>query len=339
MNDEKKWIYWFDEVGQEQNDLVGKKCANLGEMTRIGMPIPPGFCLSIEAWYMFMEKTGLRQDITKFLDKSGTQPSRFEQQDEASKTIRQIIENKDFPLDMQQTIKSYYDRICQKYGDNAAVSVRSSGPKSHPGQYETYLNVTGDELINKIVKVWSSIFNTRSIAAVIHQGLQILESPSIGIAILKMVNVRSAGVAFSVHPGTGDPSKIFIEGTWGLGEGVVSGVANPDRYTIDKNTLEILEKVVGEKSIWIVPKAQGIAQESTPIEKRQALSSSDEELKKIAELTKKLETYFGKPQDVEWAIDCSLPFPKNVFLVQTRPIAAITQNKDAIDRILDMMLG
>lgn len=336
---QRKWIFWFEEVGQEHNDLVGKKCANLGEMTKLGMPVPPGFCLSVDAWDKFSEETNLRNDISDFLSKLGNKFETIEQQEKASKGIRQIIEGKEIPQGMQEIIKSYFDILCQKYGTEVTVSVRSSGAKSHPGQYETYLNVKGDDLLNKIVKVWSSTFNSRSIAASVRQGLSILESPPIGMAVLKMVNVLSAGVGFSIHPGTGDNTKIFIEGSWGLGEGVVSGVTTPDQYVVDKESLDITERILGEKKIWVIPGEKGIVQEEMPVDKRQTLSLNDDEVKKVAGLAKDLELHFGKPQDIEWAIDAELPFPSNVFLVQTRPVANAPKSKDAIDRILDMMLG
>jgi pyruvate,water dikinase len=320
---DEKWIFWFEEIGQEHNALVGKKCANLGEMTKIGMPVPRGFCLSIKAQERFLKETNADQEIGQFLTKFGRVQT-LKQYQEASEGLRHIIETKQMPEDMRQAIMSYYDILCHRSGAEVAVAVRSAGTVSHPGQYETYLNVKGKaEVLNKIVKVWSSIFNTRTIASLVRQGLPIENSPLIGVAVVEMINARSAGVGFTCDPVSGDPSKMTIEGSWGLGESVVSGTLIPDKYIVDKYTLNIIEKVIGDKGIQVVAKGEGTMEEKVPAEKQQVLCLSDEEVVKIAELAKALELHFGVPQDMEWAVSADLPFPDSIFLLQTRPVAGI----------------
>jgi len=338
-----KWIFWFEEIGQEHSDLVGKKCANLGEMTKMGMPVPRGFSLSIKAHERFMKETNAEQEIGQFLSKFGGVQG-LKQYEEASKGLRHIMETKEMPEDMRQAIMSYYDILCDRCGAGAgvevAVSVRSAGNVSHPGQYETYLNIKGKaEVLNKIVKVWASIFNTRTIASLVRQGLPVQNSPAIGVCVVEMVNARSAGVGFTCDPVTGDPCKMMIEGAWGLGESVVSGTLIPDRYIVDKYTLNIIERVTSDKEIQVVAKDEGAVEEEVPADKRLIPCLSDQEVVRIAELAKTLELHFGVPQDMEWAISADLPFPDNVFLLQTRPVTGIkAKAPSSMTRVIDEVM-
>jgi pyruvate,water dikinase len=321
-----KLIFWFKEIGQDDTELVGKKCANLGEMAKMGMPVPPGFCLSLKAQERFVKETNASQEMKQFLTKFKDGIHKIKEYEEASQGLRQILESKKMPRDMEETILSYYKALGGKSGTEVAVAVRSAGAKSHPGQYETYLNVRGgNELLSKIKMVWASIFNTRTIASLDRQHIPVENSPYIGVCILEMVNARCAGVGFTGDPMTGDLSKIIIEGNWGLGESVVSGAMTPDSYTVDKNTLKILQKKVGDKGIQVVTRDGQTVEEELPNEKRLGLCLNDEELVKIAEMAKALEDYFGTPQDMEWAISSDLTFPDNIFLLQTRPARILSK--------------
>ena len=333
-----KWIFWFEEIGREHNDLVGKKCAHLGEMTKMGVPVPRGFSLSIKAHERFMKETNAEQEIGQFLSKFGEVHS-LKQYEEVSQGLRHIMETKEMPEDMRQAIMSYYDILCERCGagTEVAVSVRSAGTVSHPGQYETYLNIKSKaEVLNKIVNVWSSIFNTRTIASLVRQGLPVENSPVIGVCVVEMVNARSAGVGFTCDPVSGDPCKMMIEGTWGLGESVVSGTLTPDKYIVDKYSLNIIERVISDKEVQVVAKGEGTVEEEVPADKRLISCLSDEEVVGIAEVAKALELHFGVPQDMEWAISADLPFPDNIFLLQTRPVAGIkAKTPSSLTRVID----
>jgi pyruvate,water dikinase len=333
-----QWISWFEEFGQDCNDLVGKKCANLGEMTRLGLRVPPGFALSVDAYKDFMSLTGAGEEIKQYLSKAGYSFEKIQHFNEASAELRDIVESKELPSKMKETILSYYEELCNRCEVNeAAVAARSAGAASHPGQYETHLNVRGKtDLIEKIVKVWSSSFNPRSLSSRHRLGLP-LESDPIGVAVLKMVNARAAGVLFTADPNTGDRSKMIIEANWGLGESVVGGEAMPDVFILDKESLEVTEKKLGSKGKYITFKEIGVAEEETPPEKKTAYCLSDEEAKEIGRLGKLLEAHFNVPQDSEWAIDEDFAFPESVILLQTRP-EVIAQRKKPVDQVVDMML-
>jgi pyruvate,water dikinase len=321
----EQWIYWFKEISTEHNDLVGKKCANLGELTKAGFHVPPGFALSVLAYDRFMKETEATDRLLKYLEYFRADPERMEDTpkfDDASKDIRKMVESMRMPPDMEQTIKDYYSDLCRQTGiENAFVATRSAGPVSHPGQYETYLNVSGaDDVLKHVVRVWASTFNTRSIIARARLGLPLHYDP-IGVAVLTMVDAKAAGVMFSINPINGDESKVALEAGFGFGEAVVSGNVNPDRYLVDKVTLEIEEKVISEKGSEFAynPVTREMEYKELPPEQRKLPCIEDREIIELTKIAKKVEAHFGCPQDVEFAVSMSLPFPQNLFLVQARP--------------------
>jgi pyruvate,water dikinase len=330
-----KWIYRFDELGSEHNDVVGKKCAQLGEMTKAGFNVPPGFALGLRAYEVFMKKSGAYGDIGHYLtefEADPNNPSDLPKYDKASKIIRAIVEHKEMPEELEDLICKYYDELCQASGvSNVSVATRSAGPSSHPGQYETFLHVQGkSEVMTNIIKVWSSTFNQRSIHARHLAGLPLDYDP-IGVAVLKMVNSKAAGVMFTLNPANGDRSKIIIEGNWGLGESVVSGSVTPDEWVIDKVVIEIVKRTISNKTLeFTFDESSGRARMLDVSSKRRSLPClTDGEVLELARLGKKLEQHYGTPQDIEWTIDRDLPFPENVFFVQTRPETIWSKKRSA----------
>ena len=332
-----KWIYWLEELGKEDNDLVGKKCANLGEIAKAGLPVPKGFCLSVGAYGIFMELTGAAEEIRRHLETHKPTADDVEGIRTLSRVMRQTVESKLLPPEMSDTLLSYYGELCdQACVLDVAVSTRSAGAVSHPGQYETYLNVKGkNDLLDKVRKVWASTFNERSLAFRIKKGLPLGNEP-IGVAILAMVQARSAGIAFSADPNTGDTSKIIVEANWGLGESVVSGELMPDRWVVDKETLEIRESTLGKKDKATVCLECGVEDAEISPEKACSFCLTPDEIKEIAKLANRLEEHFGLPQDIEWAVAEDQPVP-NIVLLQTRPVVIAKQ--DPVDQVLDLMVG
>ena len=321
----EKWIYRFSEIGAEHNDIVGKKCANLGELTKAGFHVPPGFALSVVAYDRFMKETEATDRLLEYLEDFHADPESMEDApkfDEASKEIRKIVESIAMPPDMGDTVSDYYSELCRETGvDNVFVATRSAGAVSHPGQYETYLNVSGvDDVVKHVVRVWASTFKTRSIIARARLGLPI-HYDAIGVAVLTMVDARAAGVMLTVNPVNGDESKVALEAGFGFGEAVVSGNVNPDRYLVDKVTMEIDEKVISDKGAEFAynPETRGMEYKELPPDKRKLPCLEDEEIMELTKIAKKVEAYFGCLQDIEFSVSMSLPFPESIFLVQARP--------------------
>ncbi|MDA8307782.1 MAG: PEP/pyruvate-binding domain-containing protein [Deltaproteobacteria bacterium] len=326
----KKWLYWFEELNSGHNDLVGKKCANLGEMTGLGMRIPPGFAISVEGYERFMAETGAGELIRQYVRDNVNELKNVRKQVEASRTIRQIIESQEMPPDMRDELYRYYEELKQRAGeDEIAVAVRSSGAVSMPGQMETYLNVRRKEsVVRKVIEVWGSAFTTRAIAFRLEKGMPLDKAP-IGVAVLKMVDAKSAGVVLTVLPTVGDTSKVVVEGNWGLGESVVSGEITPDQYIVDKES-GCVECTVNKKTKMIVYKDSGTAMTDVPGDIQAKPCVDEKELKEIVRIAKEVESYFNCPQDMEWVLDCSGCCPENLYWVQARPAKySKTKEKEA----------
>jgi len=325
---EEKLILWFEELGKEDIPLVGGKNANLGEMLKAGIPVPPGFAITAHAYKRFIEETGIAEQIYKIIEETVTDPNDPKQYEEASKRIRSLIESTPMPDYLAEAIKQTYRELCNRTNIvNISVAVRSSATAedlpdaSFAGQQETYLNVAGeDKLLEKTVKCWSSLFTPRAIFYRTQKGFR-HEDVLISVGVQKMVNAKAAGVMFTLNPVTGDRNQIVIEANWGLGESVVSGAVTPDYYAVDKNTMKIIEKKIAKKTVEYVknPETGETIHAEVPPERQEIPCLTDEEILRLAELGKKIEEHYGKAQDIEWAIDRDLPFPENVFIVQSRP--------------------
>ncbi len=336
----EKLIFWFKEIGKEHNDILGKKCANLGQMTRMGLAVPPGFAISIAMYQKFIHETGSADGMASYVrglgELKGVGISVFE---EMSRTLRSMIEAKEIPSSIREAIASYYTMLCNKTGiENVPVSVRSAGTESRPGMFETYLNVRGiEEVIEKVKKVWASAYTARAVAFRINKGLPVL-GDELGVAIPKMVNARASGITFTVDPVTADDSKIILEANWGLGEGVVSGAESVDGFVVDKESLEIVARHVGNKGKCVVYTKDGADWADVPAHMQSMPCISDEEIIEIAKVAKSAEKLLEGPQDMEWAVDQDLPFPESLFWLQTRPAKVAAKKKvSASSRIAELI--
>ena len=324
---ERRIILWFNELSKDDVPLVGGKNANLGEMINAGIPVPPGFAVTAYAYKRFINETGIRDKIYDIIRET-VKERRPEEYEEASKKIRSLIENTSMPHDIEEEIRKSYRELSRRMGKIAEfVAVRSSATAedlpgaSFAGQQETYLNVRGEDNVVKMVqRCWSSLFTPRAIFYREEKGFK-HEKVLISVAVQKMVNAKAAGVMFTLHPVTGERDKIVIEGNWGLGEAVVSGSVTPDEWVVDKNTLEILEKRIVEKDIEYIRdyNTGKTIHSKVPPERRRIPCLTEEEVKELAKLAIKIEKHYNYPQDIEWAIDKDLPFPQNVFILQSRP--------------------
>jgi pyruvate,water dikinase len=331
MKMERNLCFWFEEIGQKYNDIVGKKCANLGEMIQMGLPVPPGFAISIDMYRKYVRETGADKEMLRYVkglgELKGKGISVFK---EVSQTIQGIIEGKEMPSDVKKTINAYYSELSERVGiPDMTVSVRSAGTESRPGMFETYLNVHGiEDVLEKVKKVWASAYTTRAVAFRINKGYPIL-ADELGVAVPKMVNARASGITFTVDPVTGDASKIILEANWGLGEGVVSGAESVDGFVVDKESLEIGARHVGKKSKCVVYTENGADWADVPENMQSMPCISDEEIIEISKVAKSVEKTLGCPQDMEWAVDKDLSFPESIFWLQARPAKVAVKKIDS----------
>lgn len=324
----EKLVLWFEELTKNDIPTVGGKNANLGEMTRAKIPVPPGFAITAQAYEKFITETKIVEEIYRTIEETVTDPEDPKQYEEASKKVRKLIEAAEMPKEIEEAIREAYQKLSKKtHTANINVAVRSSATAedlpdaSFAGQQETYLNVKGaDEVVENTIKCWSSLFTPRAIFYRTKKGFK-HEQVLISVGVQEMVDSRSAGVMFTINPVTGDPDKIVIESIWGLGEAVVSGAETPDHFEIDKRTLEITERRIAQKPIEYIrnPETGKTEHSQVPLERQGKPSITDEEIRRIAQLGVQIDNHYGKPQDVEWAIDPKLQVPESIFIVQSRP--------------------
>jgi len=326
------YILWFDKAGKEAIGLVGGKNASLGELIRADIPVPPGFSVTTEAYLEFISG-GMKEKIQEILSRIDLQD--VDSLEKASKTIRQLMAEALFPKKIEEEIGSNYQALAQVFdAPDLPVAVRSSATAedlpgaSFAGQQDTFLWVQGrDEALEKIKLCMSSLFTPRAISYRMKMGFP-HEKVLISVGIQKIVDARTAGVMFTLNPLNGDPSKVVIEGNWGLGETVVSGLCNPDKFVVDKVTMEI-QRTISQKCIECIydPKRKEVLHADIPPERREAQCIEDQEIIELVRYAKRVEEYYKCPQDIEWAIDKQKPFPFNIFMMQSRPETVWSQKK------------
>ena len=340
--DSDQSVFWFEELGKEHNDIVGKKSANLGEMVRKGLNVPPGFAIAIDIYRKFIQETKAAEEMLRYVESLGEIKGKgIEIFEEMSHTLRGIIQSKTLPPVIENEICRYYEELCHKIGmPDVAVSVRSAGTESRPGMFETYLNVQGSEnILKRVIKVWSSAYTPRAIAFRVNKGLPVL-GDELGIAVPKMVNAVASGVGFTVDPVTGDDTNVIIEANWGLGEGVVSGAESVDGFVVEKGSLKITERHVGRKTRCFSSREKGAGWEDVPAEKQNIACLRDEEIKEVAKFGVYLEEQMGCAQDMEWAIERDFSFPENIFHLQVRPAKVQAKPQTSTtDRMLELIAG
>ncbi len=316
----------LEDVRKDDIPLVGGKCANLGELTAKGVHVPPGFAVTAEAFRRFLEETKIGEIIHKTLGISNgsRDPKQYE---EASEEIRKILESAPMPEDIAGKVRTAYRELCEKTGDkNVTVAVRSSATSedlpdaSFAGQQDTYLNVQGeDQLVHYVQKCWGSLYTPRAIFYREEKGFP-HDKVLISVGVQKMVKSESSGVAFTLDPINGDPSKIVIESTWGLGEAIVAGIVRPDRFIVDKGTMQLIHKEIVPKMIEHIPndKAGLTMQADVPVERRNVSSLTDEQVIEIAKVAVDIEDHYHTAQDIEFAVEHGAT-GSSLFVVQTRP--------------------
>jgi pyruvate,water dikinase len=327
------YTLWFDKAGKEAIGLVGGKNASLGELIKADIPVPPGFSVTTETYLELLSGGGMKEKIEEVL-------SRIDLQDvasleNASKVIRQLMTEASLPKRIEEEISFNYQALAQVFDvPDLPVAVRSSATAedlpgaSFAGQQDTFLWVQGsDEVLEKIKLCMSSLFTPRAISYRIKMGFP-HEKVLISVGVQKIVDARAAGVMFTLNPTDGDPSKVVIEGNWGLGETVVSGICNPDKFVVDKVT-KVIERMVSLKECECIydPVRGGVMHVDTPPDRREIPCIEDQEILELARYAKRVEEYYGCPQDIEWAIDKQKPFPFNIFMVQSRPETVWSQKK------------
>ena len=314
-------VLWLIDVDKNDVPLVGGKAANLGELLRAEIPVPDGFVVDARTFRDFIERAGLKDEIYNLLNKINVENT--DELNEASRKIREMIAKAKMPEDIEKEIREAYRKLCEEEGGEVYVAVRSSATAedlpdaSFAGQQETYLNVRGeDEVVEKVKLCWSSLFTPRAIYYRVQKGFR-HEDVSIAVVVQKMVNSEKSGVMFTSHPVTGE-KKCIIEAVFGLGEAIVSGIVTPDTYVYDREAKKLVEVRIGEKKFMITRQDGKTVKVELDEEKARQRVLSDDEIEQLVTLGELIEDHYGKPQDVEWAIEKG-----KVYIVQSRPVTTI----------------
>ncbi len=311
-------ILWLEDIKKEDIPAVGGKGASLGEMASIDLPVPKAFVITASAFRNFLVETGIEERLFLELDNLDVEDSAA--LEKASEEAKDLIHSVGIPQKLQQEILKAY----KKLGKNAVVAVRSSATAedlpgaSFAGQQETYLNVVGDEeLLKAVQKCWASLYGGRAIYYRARQGFDD-RSVNIAVVVQELVNSEKSGVMFTSHPITGEPLTI-IEGSWGLGEAVVSGTVSPDKYVFDQRTQRVVDRLIADKTVEIVPDGRkGTKIVDVPADRRNVPVLSEDEIARLAMYGKIAEDHYGVPQDVEWSI-----VGDTIYILQSRPITTI----------------
>ncbi len=320
-----KYVIPFEECSAEHLGLVGGKNANLGILLNIGVPVPPGFAVTVEAYREFVSFNKLQKEIEPLLSKEGLEDSK--RAATVSEQIRQIFRSASFPDFVSTEICESYHELAKKCGDdNIPVAVRSSAVEedapdaSFAGQHETYLWVRGTtDLLSKVIECFSSLYTQRDISYRTSKGFK-LSDAVISVGVQKMVKPRSAGVIFTIDPLTGDRSRIAVESVWGVGETLVGSEVDPDSFLVDKIFFRITKKEIKKKlHERVIDEKTGTKKIEIKEDRQSEPSVSDEEVVELAKLSRKIEQYYKRPMDIEFALETNASFPDNIFIVQARP--------------------
>ena len=326
MENRAPYVIWFEECHASFTHAVGGKCASLGELRRAGMNVPAGFAVTTRAHREFLERAGLTDRLATIL--AGVDPDDVAGVASASEELRGLVESAAVPAEVEAAIREAHASLQDRCGGGLLpVAVRSSATAedhytaSFAGQLETYLWIRGaDDVLRHVVRCWSGLFTPHAITYRSQFGFA-QEQVLVSVGIQQMVDARSAGVMFTLNPTNGDRSKVMIEACWGLGEGIVKGDVNPDRFLVDKVALSVLQGTVSEKDReYRFDSSQGEVV-ALPVEgdRRSAPSVSDQEVLKLARTGKRIERHYGVPQDVEWALGRSAGTgTEGLFILQSR---------------------
>ncbi len=319
-------VAWFSEVGIADRPTVGGKGGSLGELTQAGIAVPPGFVVTTAAFEQFLAVLEAVQPVRARVEALHSHD--LDQAAQLSEELRRRVIEEPLPATVEQAIRDAYAELSP---GEEPVAVRSSATTedaddaSFAGLQDTFLWVLGaDEMVARVRECWGSLYSVESMTYRRKHGLP-EEGVAMAVVVQRMVDAMCAGVMFTRSPLTGDKSVITVEGAWGLGSAVVSGEVTPDRWVIGKITGEISVRDISDKHARQVPSEQGgiheIANEAA-IANQPCLT--DEQLMTLREVGRRIERHYGKPQDIEWALDQE----GDVFLLQSRP-ETVWSAKDA----------
>lgn len=330
-----RYIKRFNEVGKSDIPLVGGKGANLGEMTQMGLDVPPGFCVTSSAYNYFIDYTSLNETVKVLLERLDVDnPDSLTM---VSEKLQKKLNESKIPEDLEAEIRDAYRDFSRTYElTDPQVAVRSSATAedlpdaSFAGQQDTYLHISGEEELLKHIRMcWASLWTARAIYYREKQKFDHFDV-ALSVVVQKMVNSEKSGVMFTANPISQDLNEIMINASYGLGEAVVSGMVTPDEYIINKSTKEIIETTISDKNVMVIKSDDGIGTRLVEVADylgNEAVSReclSEYELSTLIDYGIKIENLYKSIQDIEWGIDEDT---KKLYILQSRPITTIKEDE------------
>jgi pyruvate,water dikinase len=314
-------ILWLNEIRKDDIPSVGGKGASLGEMTSIGLPVPEGFVVTAQAFRRFLQLTKLENSIFDILENLDVDDN--DALTVTADKVKTMIRSAEMPEEIRMEIIESH----KKMGFDIVVAVRSSATAedlpdaSFAGQQDTYLNILDEgDLLQSVQECWASLYGGRAIYYRTKQGFND-RTVNIAVVVQQLVFSEKSGVMFSSHPISGD-ATVIIEGSWGLGEAIVSGVVSPDNYVYDRKNRRIIAKTIANKSVEIIPNGnKGTKIVAIPKNRQNMQVLSDIEIAKLAEFAIISEEHYKIPQDMEWGMAGG-----TIYILQSRPITTIQKN-------------
>jgi pyruvate,water dikinase len=318
-----KLIAWFGEVDKDDVGLVGGKGANLGELTRAGIPVPSGFVVTSDAYFRFLAECGLSEKIRATLSDLDVNDSSALQR--ASNEVKEMICAAQMPADTAIAIARAYRQM-----KALPVAVRSSATAedlpeaSFAGQQSTFLNIQGEKgVLRAVQECWASLFEAR---AIFYRKENRFDDLRVGIAVVVQYMVQSerSGVMFTLDPKQNVPTKIVIEAIYGLGEAIVSGAVTPDHYIVNKADLEILKQENKAQRRQLIKRERAKLDEENNVwvdvaeEDQRQPKLTEQQVKDLAAIGRQVEEHYGKAQDIEWAFEGG-----KFYIVQSRPVTTV----------------
>lgn len=311
------FIKFFEQISKADTSIAGGKGASLGEMTQIGIPVPPGFVTTASGFEKFLEETDLGVEVDSILH--SVNHKKIHTVENASEKIKALILEAKIPSDIASEIKKAFKKLNAKFvAVRSSATAEDSKTAAWAGQLETYLNTTEKNLLENVKKCWASLFTPRAIFYRFEKNLH-KQKISVAVVVQKMIQSEVSGVVFSVHPVTQDKNQLIIEAVFGLGEALVGGQITPDSYVVEKRGWRILDKNINPQSKAIVRGREGgdIWREiSESQSNKQKLS--DKQITQLSKLVVRIEKHYGFPVDVEWALEKG-----KFYIVQSRPITTL----------------
>ena len=312
---------FFKEIDKGDGELVGGKGANLGEMTRAGFPVPPGFVITVNAYQSFLKENNLEGKIYPLLNKLDVDNAA--DLETVAKAVQRMVLGSPVPDSVVKEIFAAYKKLSGAFRQEL-VAVRSSATAedmpgaSFAGQQATYFNIKGEaNLVNSVRQCWASLFSPRSIFYRVQNKFS-HEHVLIAVVVQKMIQSEASGVMFSINPVTNEKDRIVIESIWGIGELIVQGSVIPDSYIVQKETFDILTKEVSTQDVQLTKHNGLTKQVRVPSEIRQKQKITDGEIIALARFADKLQKHYYYPQDIEWAKEKG-----KLYITQTRPVTTI----------------